>query len=57
MDGAAYAAARRQLRVGGVDDGVHVEGRDVALDDLDVAGHAGIARRKQRPIKSPEFRL
>ena len=35
MDGAVDAAAAQQAFVGGVDDRVDVEPRDVALDDLD----------------------
>ncbi len=45
MDGAVDPAAAEQRAVGGIDDGVDGEPRDVALDDgqagADVVGRAG----------------
>ena len=38
MDRAADAGTRRERRVGGIDDGVNSERRDVALEDVDVFG-------------------
>ncbi len=35
MDGAVDAAAAQKALVRGIDDGIDVEARDVALDDVD----------------------
>src|SRR5688572_27075618 len=39
VDGAVHAAASEQGRVGGIDEGVNVEGRDVGDDYLDAIRH------------------
>ena len=39
MDGAIHAAAAEQARIGRVDNGVHVELGDIALDDLQAFLH------------------
>ncbi len=54
MDGAVHAAAAQQRAVGGVDDGVHVEPRDVALDDAHaVAVHAPWSSVPERDAPAP----
>ena len=50
VDGPADAGTRLEMPVGGIDDGVDIEGRDVALDDGDpfrqrLFGIAGMLRR------------
>lgn len=42
MDGAVDAAAAEEGGVGGVDDGVDLEGGDIGLEDLDWGMHEGI---------------
>src|SRR4051812_2543699 len=45
MDGAIDASAAEQRRVGGIDDGVHLAGGDVAFDNDDAAGHLVYTKR------------
>ena len=65
MDRAIDAAAAKQALIGGVDDGLDVEGGDVALDDLNAALHGahwtlgsrtdqGIARQSAADADEPE---
>jgi hypothetical protein len=43
VDGAVNPAASQQRPIGGVDDRVHDESRDVALDDLETMRHGATA--------------
>jgi hypothetical protein len=57
MDGAIHATTAEQRVVGGIDDGVNVEGGDVGVDDLDTVRHGGyrwdVAQFRTLESKSP----
>lgn len=50
MNGPVDAATAKQRRIGGIDDGVHIQRRDVGLDDLDAMRHGNsVVTRLQQP--------
>jgi hypothetical protein len=51
VNGTVDAAATEQRGVSRVNDGIHVERGDVALDDLNAVGHRRIGRRQSWNIK------